>query len=78
VSFRLLYYTDFYVYDCVNPFTAIDELTRFNSSCFKLPVTTLLDLFFQWRSFILNQLLTCNCRWETYTIAALMLSLSLL
>ena len=63
----------------INPFsTAIDKLIRFNSSCFKLPATTLFDLFFQQRSFNLNQLLTCNYRRETYTAAALMLSLSLL
>jgi hypothetical protein len=61
-----------------NPFTAVDELIRFNSPCFKLPATTLFDLIFQRRSFILNQLLTCNYRWETYTAAARTLSLSLL
>jgi len=39
-----------------NPFTAIDDLVRFNSSCLKLPATTLFDVFFQRCSFILNQL----------------------
>jgi len=61
-----------------NTFTAVDDLSRFNSSCLKLPTSTLVDLIFQRRCFISNQLLTCNYRRKTNTAAVLMLSLSLL
>jgi len=43
----------------VNTFTAIDNLSRFNNSCLKLPVSTLVDIIFQLHalhSFSLNQL----------------------
>ena len=43
----------------INTFTAIVDLSRFNNSCLKSPVSTLVDLTFQsraLRSFSLNQL----------------------
>ena len=43
----------------LNTFTAIVDLSRFNNSCLKSPVSTLVDLTFQsraLRSFSLNQL----------------------
>jgi len=43
----------------INTFTAIVDLSRFNNSCLKLPVSTLVDLIFQshaLNSFSLNQL----------------------
>jgi len=42
-----------------NTFTAVIDLSQFNNSCLKLPVSTLVDLIFQLRalrSFSLNQL----------------------
>ena len=44
---------------CINTFTALVDLSRFNNSCLKSPVSTLVDLTFQSRalcSFSLNQL----------------------
>ena len=44
---------------CINTFTAIVELSRFNNSCLKSPASTLVDLTFQSRAlryFSLNQL----------------------
>jgi len=43
----------------INTFTAIVDLSRFNNSCLKSPLSTLVDLTFQsraLRSFSLNQL----------------------
>jgi len=40
----------------LNPFTAVEDLSQFNSSCLKWPETTSVGLFFQWCSFIWNQL----------------------
>ena len=45
--------------NCLNTFTAIVDLSRFNNSCLKSPASTLFDLTFQsraLRSFSLNQL----------------------
>ena len=45
--------------NCINTFTAIVDLSRFNNSCLKSPASTLVDLTFQsraLRSFSLNQL----------------------
>ena len=34
-------------YVCINTFTAIVDLSRFNNSCLKSPASTLVDLTFQ-------------------------------
>jgi hypothetical protein len=57
----------------INIFTAIINLSRFNNSCLRTPLSTLVDLIFQSHSFSLNQL-TCHYRQETCTAASLYLA----
>jgi len=54
----------------INTFTAIVDLSRFNNSCLKSPVSSSVDLIFQSCSFGLNQL----SWWETYTVASVYLA----